>query len=131
MTTHATGAFEVTLLPLDVQPGTPPKLGRRALDKKYLGDLKASGRGEMLSAFGEVDGSAGYVAIEFITGSLHGKKGTFVVLHHGTMTRGKPLLSITVVPDSGTDELTGLSGTMDIQIADGKHSYTFDYTLPG
>ena len=130
MTQEAKGPFEVTMQALEVQAGTPPQLGRRSLDKKYSGDLKATGRGEMLSAFGAAEGSAGYVAIEFVSGSLHGKRGNFVLQHSGTMTRGAPQLSVTVVPDSGTDELLGLSGRLDIQITDGKHFYRFDYTLP-
>ncbi len=130
MTQQAKGPFEVTMQALEVQADTPPPLGRRSLDKTYRGDLKATGRGEMLSAFGTVEGSAGYVAIEFVSGTLHGKRGNFVLQHSGTMTRGAPQLSVTVVPDSGTDELLGLSGRLDIQITDGKHFYSFDYTLP-
>lgn len=130
MTQQANGPFEVTLQALEVHAETPPNLGRRSLDKKYRGDLKATARGEMLSAFGHVEGSAGYVAIEFVSGTLHGKRGTFVLQHTGTMTRGAPQLSVTVVPDSGTDELLGLAGQLDIKITDGKHFYSFDYTLP-
>jgi hypothetical protein len=76
-----------------------------------------------------VKGSAGYVAIEKVTGKLHGRAGTFVLQHTGTMNRGAQKLSITVVPDSGTGELVGLSGKMNIIIAGGKHSYEFDYSL--
>jgi hypothetical protein len=84
----------------------------------------------MLSAMGNVQGSAGYVAIERVTGTLHGKRGSFVLQHTGTMDRGAPSLSIHVVPDSGTEELVGLTGSMQIQIEQGKHFYTFDYSLP-
>ena len=84
----------------------------------------------MLSAGTDVTGSAGYVAIEHVTGTLHGRSGSFALQHSGTMTRGTPSLSITVVPDSGTGQLGGLAGTMNIVVADGKHTYEFDYTLP-
>ncbi|MDN0074340.1 DUF3224 domain-containing protein [Crenobacter sp. SG2303] len=132
MDRHATGTFEVQLpiLPLyDV--GADALLGRRAIDKQFVGELEATSRGEMLSAGTAVQGSAGYVAIEKVTGTLQGRTGTFVLQHSGTMTRGAPQLVVTVVPDSGTGELTGLSGTMAINIADGKHHYAFAYSLPG
>ena len=129
-THHASGSFDVKLPTLVLNDETAPaSLGRRALDKQFHGDLEATGKGEMLSAMTEVKGSAGYVAIELVNGTLHGKRGSFVLQHSATMTHGAPALNIIVVPDSGTDELKGLSGKMDIQIADGKHSYTFDYTL--
>jgi hypothetical protein len=85
----------------------------------------------MLSAATEVKGSAGYVAIERVSGTLHGRSGTFILQHSGTMTRNAPQMSVTVVPDSGTGQLVGLAGKMTIKIADGKHFYEFDYTLPG
>lgn len=106
-------------------------LGRMALDKSYAGDLAGTGKGAMLSALTSVQGSAGYVAIERVSGTLHGRRGSFVLQHGGVMTRGARQLAITVVPDSGSGELAGLAGRMDIQIADGKHYYTFDYELPG
>jgi hypothetical protein len=100
------------------------------LDKQFHGDLEGTSRGEMLSYSSSVPGSAGYVAMELVTGSLAGSEGTFVLQHSATMDRGKPELSITVVPDSGTDELEGLSGRMMINIAaDGRHSYDFDYSI--
>jgi hypothetical protein len=102
-----------------------------ALDKQFHGDLEATSKGQMLSAGTAVKGSAGYVAMEKVTGTLHGRKGTFILQHSATMTRGTPQLSIFVVPDSGTDELTGITGSMNIIITDGKHSYAFDYMLPG
>src|SRR5262249_28072353 len=120
-----TGPFEVKLAP---QP-TDAALGRMSLDKQFHGDLEATSKGEMLAASTAVKGSAGYVAIERVSGTLHGRRGTFVLQHSGTMTRGAGVLTITVVPDSGTDELAGLAGTMAIDIADGRHAYTFDYTL--
>jgi hypothetical protein len=101
-----------------------------AIDKRFKGDLQATSRGQMLTGMSSVKGSAGYVAIERVSGALAGRRGTFVLQHSGTMTRGTPTLTVTVVPDSGTDELTGLSGTMAIDVAGGQHSYTFDYTLP-
>ena len=100
-----------------------------SIDKQFRGDLEATSKGEMLTAGTDVKGSAGYVAIEHVSGLLHGRSGGFVLQHSGTMTRGVPQLSVTVVPDSGTDQLVGLAGEMTINIADGKHSYAFEYTL--
>jgi hypothetical protein len=125
---HATGPFEVKLAPQDDK--IDPTLSRMILDKQFHGNLEATSKGQMLAAGTAVKGSAGYVAIELVTGTLGGRTGTFVLQHNGTMNRGTPALSITVVPDSGTGELTGLTGTMAIVIAEGKHSYDFDYTLP-
>jgi hypothetical protein len=125
---HATGPFEVKLTP---QPPSDAgtAIGRMTIDKQFQGDLEASSKGEMLSVFATVKGSAGYVALEKVSGKLHGRAGSFVLQHSGTMTRGAPQLSVTVVPDSGTEELTGLTGKMDIEIAEGKHSYQFEYLL--
>lgn len=132
MTQHASGPFDVKVTPQN--PDNPPaeaaNLGRMSLDKKFHGDLEATSQGEMLSAMGEVKGSAGYVAMERARGTLHGRNGTFVLQHSATMNRGVPSLSITVVPDSGTGELVGLAGSMKIIIEQGKHSYEFEYTLP-
>jgi hypothetical protein len=100
------------------------------LDKQFHGELEATSQGQMLTAGTTVKGSAGYVAIEKVSGTLHGRKGTFILQHSATMTRGTPQLSIFVVPDSGTEALTGLGGAMDIVIDKGKHSYVFEYTLP-
>ncbi len=125
-----TGPFEVKRIAHDVHEGASGLLGRHALDKVYHGDLTATGVGEMLSAGTATPGSAGYVAIEKVTGTLAGKSGSFYLQHSGTLTRGQGSLSIHVIPDSGTDELTGLTGTMQIVIAEGgKHSYVFDYDL--
>lgn len=125
---HASGTFEVKLAP---QPTDAADLARMSIDKQFHGDLEATSKGEMLSAMGSVQGSAGYVAIEKVTGSLKGRSGTFVLQHTGIMNRGTPQLTITVVPDSGTGQLEGLAGTMTIEIAGGKHSYGFEYVLPG
>jgi len=104
-------------------------LGRHSLDKVFSGDLDATSLGEMLSAGGLVPGSAGYVAMERVTGTLHGRSGAFVLQHSATMDRGTPTLTITVVPDTGTDGLSGLSGTMRIIIDKGQHSYEFEYAI--
>jgi hypothetical protein len=130
MATHASGTFEVKLSPEALSAtAAGSNLGRMSIDKQYHGDLEATSKGEMLSAMTDTKGSAGYVAIERVTGSLHGRSGTFVLQHSGTMTRGAPSLTVAVVPDSGTGQLIGLTGTMQIIIADGKHSYEFEYTL--
>jgi hypothetical protein len=131
MTTHASGPFDVKLTPQPAEPDIDGGLARMALDKTFHGDLEATSKGTMLSAMTDVKGSAGYVALERVTGTLHGRRGSFVLQHSGTMDRGAPTLTISVVPDSGTDELVGLSGTMAIVIAQGRHSYGFDYELPG
>jgi hypothetical protein len=128
MTQIASGTFEVQLKP-QVDGGEVSSLGRMTIDKQFHGDLEATSRGQMLTAGTAVKGSAGYVAIEQVSGALHGRKGTFVLQHSGTMTRGAPQLTISVVPDSGTDQLAGISGTLTIKIADGKHSYHFEYSL--
>jgi hypothetical protein len=131
MATHASGTFEVKVTP-QVPDGKfeDATLGRMTIDKQIHGDLEATSKGQMLTAGTEVKGSAAYVAIERITGTLQGRTGSFVLQHSGTMTRGALQQSITVVPDSGTGQLVGLTGKMTITIADGKHSFDFDYTLP-
>jgi hypothetical protein len=129
--TQATGTFEVKMTPAD-EPRTESgvSLGRMALGKVFSGDLQATGQGEMLTALTGVDGSAGYVALERVTGSLHGRRGSFVLQHHGLTDRGTQHLSITIVPDSGTGELTGLTGTLSISIVEGRHHYVLAYELP-
>ena len=122
MKVHATGVFEVKL--------TPQSPSRQSIEKQYHGDLEAIGTGEMLTAVTNVEGSAAYVAIEQVEGTLNGRKGSFLLQHTGTMTRGNSELTISVVPDSGTDQLVGLAGKMTIKIADGKHYYDFEFTLP-
>ena len=109
--------------------GGDPLMGRMSIDKQFHGDLEATSKGEMLAARTAVKGSAGYVAIERVTGTLHGKNGSFALQHTGVMTRGAPQLSVIVVPDSGTEELTGIDGRLTIEIVAGQHSYTFDYTF--
>ena len=126
MTPKATGTFVVKLTPQECSEAT---LGRLAIDKRFEGDLEATSKGEMLAAATEVKSSAGYVALERVSGALHGRSGTFVLQHSGTMDRGTPQLTIAVVPDSGTGGLTGLQGTMTIEIAGGVHAYTFDYRI--
>jgi len=125
---HATGPFDVKVTPQDDKSGDAA-LGRMTLDKQYHGDLEAIGKGQMLTAGTDVKGSGAYVAIERVTGTLRGGTGSFVLQHSGTMTQGVPHLTITVVPDSGTGQLTGIAGKMNINIADGKHSYDFEYTI--
>jgi hypothetical protein len=127
---HATGPFDVKVTPQD-DKSDDPLLGRMSLDKQYHGDLEATGKGQMLTAGSSIKGSGAYVAIEKITGTLQGRTGSFVLQHSGTMTQNMPLLTITVVPDSGTGGLAGISGKMTIIIATGgKHSYDLEYTLP-
>jgi hypothetical protein len=101
-----------------------------SLDKQFHGDLEATSKGEMMTAMTEVKGSAGYVAIERVIGTLQGHAGSFVLLHRGIMSGGGQELSLTVVPDSGSAELVGLGGMMEIKIVDGNHFYEFEYTLP-
>ncbi|MEG0968972.1 MAG: DUF3224 domain-containing protein [Pseudomonas sp.] len=127
----ANGPFEITLNPeLLSSTAKGTGLGRMSLDKQFHGELEAASQGEMLSFRSSVQGSAGYVAMETVHGALHGRSGSFVLQHSSTMNRGAPVQSITVVPDSGTDELSGLTGSMVIKITDGQHSYKFDYALP-
>lgn len=128
--THATGTFEVKMAPQPTTFGAEDTaLGRMSIDKQFHGDLEGTSKGEMLSAITTMKGSAGYVAIERVRGTLHGRSGSFVLQHSGTMTRGGAQLIVTVVPDSGTEELAGLAGKMIIEIAGGKHSYDFEYSI--
>ncbi len=126
----AAGTFAVTMSPeppYDVNEGA--SIGRVSIKKQFAGDLEGASTVEMIGARSEVKGSAGYVAIERVNGTLHGRAGTFVLQHSGTMTRGKGELSVSVVPDSGTGELKGLSGRMTIEIIEGKHLYGFEYSF--
>lgn len=130
MSHKASGTFEVKLAPQPLADSQADKtLMRLSIDKQFHGELEAVSRGEMLSAGTEVKNSAGYVAIERVTGKLAGLSGSFVLQHAGSMNRGTPSLSITVVPDSGTNELKGLTGSMTINVEAGKHSYEFTYTV--
>lgn len=133
MTAHtATGPFDVKLTPEPASAAAEiAGLGRMSLDKAFHGTLEATSRGEMIAFRSATPGSAGYVAMETVRGTLDGREGTFVLQHSSTMNRGAPVQSITVVPDSGTGALTGLAGHMVIDIAaGGAHSYRFEYTLP-
>jgi Protein of unknown function (DUF3224) len=123
----ATGEFEVQLTPIGAADAA---VGSMAISKTFRGDLAGNSTGQMLAVRTQVNGSAGYVAMERVSGMLAGKNGTFVLQHSGTMDKGASTLSVTVVPDSATDDLVGLSGSMAIKIEDGKHFYTFEYTLP-
>lgn len=126
-----TGTFDIKLNPLDgyAEGKEGVTLGRLSMDKTFHGDLDATSKGEMLSARTPVKNSAGYVALEQVTGSLAGKKGSFVLQHFATMNKGNDRLILEVVPDSGTGELEGLSGKMTIHIEEGKHEYEFEYEL--
>ena len=128
-TIHAAGSFEIKLLPQPVADANAG-LGRMSIDKVFSGDLQGTSKGEMLSALTAVKGSAGYVAIERVTGTLQGRSGSFMLQHLGTMNRGAPTLTVRVVPDSGTEGLSGIAGSLSINITDGQHFYTLDYTLP-
>jgi hypothetical protein len=131
MTQHASGSFDITMT-----PASPPEhegrtaIGRMLLDKQYAGGLSATGKGEMLTAVTDTPGSAAYVAIERISGTLKGRKGSFVIQHTGTMSGGAQQLTINVVADSGTGELAGISGTLALKVVERKHFYEFDYVLP-
>jgi hypothetical protein len=130
MNSNANGKFDVR-----IETGSDPDaadgtaLGRSALDKTYSGDLVARAQGQMLTAITTTRGSAVYVAIERIDGVLHGRRGTFCLAHYGRMARGAQHQCIEIVPDSGTGELAGISGTLTIRIAEGAHHYELDYTL--
>ena len=126
---RARGTFQVKLTPHAPEQNDEATLGRLTIDKSFSGDLEGTSKGHMLAAGTSVDGSAGYVALERVTGTLAGRGGTFVLQHYGVMTRGAPQLTVTVVPDSGTADLAGISGRMTIDIAEGRHSYDFDYEL--
>ena len=130
MTSHARGTFEVKIVPQAPEENVGhPSIGRMSLDKEFSGDLQAVSKGQMLALRTAIEGSAGYVAIELVTGSLGGREGTFALQHYGIMRRGAPELILTVIPDSGTGEFAGLDGRMRIIIANGAHSYEFDYSI--
>lgn len=128
--TQATGRFEIQLTPQAADEAIAmANLPRMLIDKTFFGDLEATSMGQMVAAMTAVEGSAGYVAMERVSGTLHGRRGSFVLQHSSIMDRNVPTQRIQVVPDSGTDELTGLSGHMTIDIVDGDHLYRFDYDL--
>ena len=124
MTAH--GTFDVKVAP---QTDPDPSVSRMTIDKQYHGELEGTGKGQMLASGTAVKDTGVYVALEKVEGTLAGKRGTFLLQHSGLMVRGAQTLTITVVPESGTGELAGLSGRMDIKIENGKHYYTFDYTI--
>jgi hypothetical protein len=131
MANHAEGTFEIKMSPQPAQDGVgDPTVGRMAIDKHFHGDLEGYGKGQMLAVGTAVDGSAGYVAMERVTGAVHGRHGSFALQHTGTMNRGAPQLSVTIVPDSGTEALSGIAGKLDIAITNGVHSYRLEYSLP-
>ena len=128
---HAKGTFEVKITPQAPQDGVgDPSVGRMALEKQFHGDMQGQGLGQMLAVGTAVDGSAGYVAMERVTASVHGRHGSFALQHTGTLNRGTPRLSVTIVPDSGADGLAGIAGSLSITIADGVHAYDLEYSLP-
>jgi hypothetical protein len=130
MSAQARGSFEITMKPHPpYHTGDGISVGRITIDKRFQGDLQATSVVEMLSVGTSVPGSAGYVAIERVTGTLHGHAGGFVLQHSGKMAGGKAELSVTVVPDSGSGALVGIAGAMTIEITGGQHFYRFDYTL--
>jgi hypothetical protein len=130
VTNHAKGTFEVKVIPQAADDPAGGPFSRLFLDKQFHGDLDATSKGQMLAAGTAVEGSAAYVALEIVSGTLGGRRGGFILQHSGTMRKGAPTMMVTVVPDSGTDQLSGLEGKMTIIIAGGKHSYDFEYTLP-
>lgn len=131
VTMTARGTFAVKMTPQPPDDGAGGGFDRLFGDKQFHGDLEAVSKGQMLAARTAVEGSAGYVALELVTGKLNGRQGSFVLQHKGTMSKGAYDMSVTVIPDSGTDELAGIAGTMTIIIEGSKHSYDFEYTLGG
>jgi hypothetical protein len=126
----ARGTFTVEMKPqAEANTVDGVALGRMALDKRFEGDLSGTGSGEMLTALTPEPGSAGYVAIERVTGTLHGRSGSFVLQHMGTMERGAQTLSIIIVPASGTGELVGITGRFTLNIVAGQHNYELEYAL--
>ena len=129
VTMTARGTFEVKMTPQPPDDGAGGGFDRLFGDKQFHGELDAVSKGQMLATRTAVEGSAGYVALELVTGKLNGRRGSFVLQHKGTMSKGVYNMNVTVIPDSGTDELVGIAGTMTIIIEGSKHSYNFEYTL--
>lgn len=125
--TTARGTFEVALKQISGPEEAP--LGRMTIDKAFHGHLEGTSRGQMMSAFTETQGSAGYVAIELVTGTLNGKTGTFLLQHNGLMTRGMGTLTINIIPDSGTGDLAGIRGTLVVAVVEKKHTYELEYAI--
>jgi len=131
MSQRASGTFVVTITPQPQEADVgDPSIGRMALHKVFSGEMTGTARGQMLAVRGGVDGSAGYVAMDRVTATLAGRSGTFALQHSGVMDRGERRLTIAVVPDSGTEALAGIAGSLDIQIVEGVHRYDFAYSLP-
>lgn len=128
MSDHAKGTFEVKMLPEEA-PGGESVVGRMKIDKVFKGDIEGTSEGLMVMTMTQVEGSAGYVALEKVTGTVNGKRGSFYLQHSGVMRRGHGQVTIVVVPDSGTDELTGIDGSFGLTITEGEHFYDFEYTL--
>ena len=127
---RAIGTFDVKMTPqTSSDPAAAASISKMLIEKQFHGGLEGASKGEMLASMGGVQGSAGYVAMERVTGTLDGQTGTFVLQHNGTMARGVPTLSVNVVPDSGTEQLSGLSGSMKIDVVEGTHHYEFAYKL--
>lgn len=124
---HATGEFEVSLKPVSAADEAPMRM---SIDKQFHGDLEATSVGQMMAGGNEANGARVYVALETVTGTLKGRQGSFILAHRGTMSANGQALSVIIVPDSGTDQLKGFAGSLDIDIREGKHFYTIDYTLP-
>ena len=124
---HASGEFEVSLKTVSA---ADEALMRMSIDKQFRGDLEATSVGQMMAGGNEANGARVYVALETVTGTLKGRQGSFILAHRGTMSANGQALSVIIVPDSGTDELNGIAGNLDIDIRDGKHFYTIDYILP-
>lgn len=129
VTMIASGTFDVKVTPQQQSGDTTGTFGYLFLDKQFHGDLKGISKGQMLGAQTATKGSGGYVALELVTGTLNGKQGSFILQHKGTMRKGDYVMQVTVVPDSGTEELAGIDGSMTILIEGNKHSYKFEYTF--
>jgi hypothetical protein len=127
----ARGEFDVKVIPQPADDPAAGPFGRLFLDKRFHGELEGTSKGQMVAAGTAVEGSGAYVAFELVSGTLKGKTGTFILQHRGTMQRNVPTMEVTIVPDSGTGELTGIAGSMRIVIEGGKHSYELTYTLGG
>jgi len=128
---RATGSYQIAMRPPPLPHDTVDDviLSRMTIDKQFHGDLEATSVVEMMTAMTGVKGSASYVALERVTGILDGRRGTFVLQHNSMMTRGEAQMNVIITSDSGTGELKGISGQMTIEIVDGKHVYTLDYSL--
>lgn len=131
--THVTarGEFDVKVIPQPADDAAGGPFGRLFLDKRFHGDVEGTSKGQMVAAGTAVEGSGAYVAFELVSGTVNGKSGSFILQHRGTMRKKVPTMEVTVVPDSGTGELTGIAGTMRIVIEGGKHFYELSYTLGG